>query len=120
MLKIENKRRFTAMIGVLIVILGALAWGVIRGVEKYRAQKTSPAETAAKAVTSRGDAQLIAEAFLASQAYAKNYEPTPISVETYPKFWNIWFATVDPEARPNRGLVQVDRETGKASWKELE
>jgi cytoskeletal protein RodZ len=73
-----------------------------------------------KKITARDEAETIAKDFLAKQTFKDEYDPKPVSTEFYPEFWNVWFSTVDKTKKPNRGLVQVNTETGIAEWKDLQ
>lgn len=107
---VPRRRKWT--IG-LIVVLAIAAGGFWGYQKKYSSAK--PQE-----VTVREDAQVIAKKFLGKQTYKKDYETEPVAIETYPEFWNVWFATKDKNKRPNRGLVQINRATGQPEWKELQ
>ena len=106
-----------------VIILLVLAGGSIFAWKRHGQQTTSgetpKTETATK-VTARDEAETIAKDFLSKQPFKNDYQPTPISTEFYPEFWNVWFATVDQTKKPNRGLVQVSTETGAAEWKDLQ
>lgn len=107
----------------LVVILVFLLGGVfivIKNLRSNNLNKNTEKQVPPKVITVRSDAETIAKEFLSKQTYKDQYLENPISAETYPEFWNVWFATKDPKKKPNRGLVQINRATGVAEWKELQ
>lgn len=122
MIKIENKKRFTIFIIAVLFIIAGLFFGIRKGIKLYRNkyQKTSQTDgQAVVKVVERGQAAEIAKKFIKKQPYAKDYNPEPKRVENYEKFWSVWFEKTDRNARPNKGLVQVDKYTEESVWKEL-
>lgn len=123
MIKVENKKRFTVFVIAAFLLLAGLFFGIREGIKLYRNkyQKTSQTDGQAVAkVVERGQAAEIAKKFLKKQPFAKDYKPEPARVENFEKFWSVWFEKTDKNSRPNKGLIQVDKYTEEAIWKELQ
>lgn len=110
----RNKKLIVSLIAFLLIGGFFILWKT--GNRTSRPKEEAPA----KNIALRVDAESIAKDFLSKQDFKGNYEPTPLSAEIYPEFWNVWFKTTDPKKKPNRGLVQINRQTGVAEWKELQ
>lgn len=123
MIKVENKKRFTVFVIAAFLLLAGLFFGIREGIKLYRNkyQKTSQTDGQAEVkVVERGQAAEIAKKFLKKQPFAKDYKPEPARVENFEKFWSVWFEKTDKNSRPNKGLIQVDKHTEEAIWKELQ
>ncbi len=58
-----------------------------------------------------------AKEFLKKQKYADKYKiDTAKAIDNGKPYWNVWFETVERDIKPNQGLIEVDKKTGKAKW----
>jgi len=118
-----TRKKLFLIILFLIILLAALFWYVReKNLQSLKNNESTQEENTYNADIDLSDRQAVIQAaqdFLKKQDFADQYDLNSVKIENYSQFWNVWFDKKDKNQKPNKGLIQVNKENQEVRWMEL-